>query len=59
MKDNRCWLADNLPANQAASDIFVQTGMLDLGISGGIDEVGSKGMFVDFVKANFATAKLR
>lgn len=59
VKDNCCWLADNLPANQAASDIFVRTGMLDLGILGGIDEVGSKGMFVDFVKVNSATAKLR
>lgn len=38
VKDNCCWLADNLPANQAASDIFVRTGMLDLGILGGIDK---------------------
>lgn len=58
VKDSRCWLADNLLANQAASDIFVRTGMLDLGILGGIDEVGSKAMFVDSVNANFATAKV-
>lgn len=59
VKDNCCWLADNLPANQAASDIFVRIGMLDLGILGVIDEVGSKGTFLDFVKVNSATAKLR